>query len=67
MNVQRNVQIRPLEGDSVAPGIRKSQRPTMKDVARLAGVSVQTVSVVVNDKAVVSPATRDRILGGRSR
>ncbi len=46
----------------MAPGIRKTQRPTMKDVARLAGVSVQTVSVVVNDKAVVSAETRDRIL-----
>lgn len=34
----------------------------MKDVARLAGVSVQTVSVVVNDKAVVAPETRNRIL-----
>ena len=41
---------------------RKTQRPTMKDVARLAGVSIQTVSVVVNDKAVVSPDTRERIL-----
>lgn len=43
-----------------APG--RTQRPTMKDVARLAGVSIQTVSVVVNDKAVVSPETRERIL-----
>jgi LacI family transcriptional regulator len=34
----------------------------MKDVARLAGVSIQTVSVVVNDKAVVTPETRERIL-----
>jgi LacI family transcriptional regulator len=46
----------------MTPGIRKAQRPTMKDVARLAGVSIQTVSVVVNDKAVVAPPTRDRIL-----
>ncbi len=46
----------------MAPGMLRTQRPTMKDVARLAGVSVQTVSVVVNDKAVVSPDTRDRIL-----
>ena len=46
----------------MSPGFPKGQRPTMRDVARLAGVSVQTVSVVVNDKAVVSPATRDRIL-----
>jgi DNA-binding LacI/PurR family transcriptional regulator len=34
----------------------------MKDVARLASVSVQTVSVVVNDKAVVATDTRNRIL-----
>lgn len=47
---------------AVLTGPRKAQRPTMKDVARLAGVSIQTVSVVVNDKAVVSPETRERIL-----
>jgi DNA-binding LacI/PurR family transcriptional regulator len=34
----------------------------MKDVARRAGVSIQTVSVVVNDKGVVTPETRDRIV-----
>jgi DNA-binding LacI/PurR family transcriptional regulator len=34
----------------------------MKDVARLAGVSVQTVSVVINNKPDIAPDTRDRIL-----
>jgi DNA-binding LacI/PurR family transcriptional regulator len=42
--------------------VSRTHQPTMKDVARLAGVSVQTVSVVVNDKAVVAPETRNRIL-----
>ncbi len=46
----------------MATAPRKTQRPTMKDVARIAGVSIQTVSVVVNDKAPVSPETRERIL-----
>jgi len=34
----------------------------MKDVARLAGVSIQTVSVVVNGKREISPETRERVL-----
>jgi len=39
-----------------------SQRVTMVDVARQAGVSLMTVSRVVNNKEDVSPATRQRIL-----
>lgn len=35
---------------------------TLKDVAQRVGVSVQTVSNVVNGRAVVQPKTRDRIL-----
>ncbi len=46
----------------MAKTARKGQRPTMKDVARLAGVSVQTVSVVVNNRPEIAPDTRDRIL-----
>jgi DNA-binding LacI/PurR family transcriptional regulator len=42
--------------------VRKAGRPTMRDVARRAGVSIQTVSVVVNDKGVISAVTRERIL-----
>lgn len=39
-----------------------SRRPSLKDVARQAGVSYQTVSRVVNGGGRVSVATRDRIL-----
>lgn len=35
--------------------------PTMKDVARLADVSVQTISAVINDKPGITPQTRARI------
>ncbi|MBN9182596.1 MAG: LacI family DNA-binding transcriptional regulator, partial [Microbacterium sp.] len=35
---------------------------TMHDVARIAGVSVKTVSNVINDHPHVRPATRDRVL-----
>jgi len=43
---------------------RRSQRPTMMDVARLAGVSQPTVSFVLNDRREVSVAddTRKRVL-----
>jgi DNA-binding LacI/PurR family transcriptional regulator len=41
---------------------KKIQRPTMKDVARLANVSIQTVSAVVNDKRETTAETRDRVL-----
>ena len=38
------------------------RRPSLKDVAREAGVSYQTVSRVINDGGRVSTATRERIL-----
>lgn len=41
------------------PGNRK--RPTMKDVARAAGVSFKTVSRVINGEAGVSDLLRDRV------
>ncbi|RLP11484.1 LacI family DNA-binding transcriptional regulator [Propionibacterium australiense] len=40
----------------------KPHRPTQVDVARLAGTSRQTVSLVALDDPRVSPATRDRVL-----
>ncbi|OSY36882.1 LacI family transcriptional regulator [Pseudonocardia autotrophica] len=38
------------------------RRPTMKDVARHAGVSVSTVSYVLNDSGPVAPDRRNRVL-----
>jgi DNA-binding LacI/PurR family transcriptional regulator len=39
-----------------------SRRPTIKQVAKAAGVSTQTVSRVINDRPDVAPETRERIL-----
>lgn len=39
----------------------RPRRVTIKDVAARAGVSWKTVSNVVNDRPVVSPATRERV------
>src|SRR5512147_1977582 len=39
-----------------------SKRPTIKEVARVAGVSTQTVSRVINERPDVAPETRERIL-----
>ncbi|HEX6700956.1 MAG TPA: LacI family DNA-binding transcriptional regulator, partial [Gaiellaceae bacterium] len=38
-----------------------SDRPTIRDVAERAGVSIATVSRVLNDKGDASPTTRDRV------
>src|SRR4249919_3038720 len=37
-------------------------KPTIRDIARLAGVSVATVSRVINDRPDVAPETRDVVL-----
>jgi DNA-binding LacI/PurR family transcriptional regulator len=50
---------RPVMGRPVRAMAR---RPVMADVARLAGVSHQTVSRVVNDHPNVRPQTRDNVL-----
>lgn len=40
---------------------RRKRPPALRDVAELAGVSIKTVSNVVNDFPQVSPATRQRV------
>jgi LacI family transcriptional regulator, galactose operon repressor len=44
-----------------APSRGKKSKPTLHDVALLAGVSARTVSRVVNDVSDVAPATRQRV------
>lgn len=48
--------------DGRSPASAGLRRATIHDVARLAGVSRQTVSRAVNDKAEIDPATKERIL-----
>ncbi|MGW0709875.1 LacI family DNA-binding transcriptional regulator [Streptomyces sp. NPDC002643] len=43
------------------------RRATIHDVARLAGVSRQTVSRAVNDKGEIDPATKERVLQAARR
>jgi LacI family transcriptional regulator len=40
---------------------RTNTKPTLKDVASLAGVSAQTVSFVVNNNPVITSETRERV------
>jgi len=41
---------------------RKQKRPTMRDVAVAVGVSIQTISAVINDKPDITPQTRQRVM-----
>src|SRR5512140_1669497 len=41
--------------------MNSNKRPTIKEVARIAGVSTQTVSRVINERPDVAPETRERI------
>ena len=41
--------------------MEKSSRPTIVDVARLAGVSIKTVSRVINDEPHVRPETAEKV------
>lgn len=44
----------------------KSKNPTMRDVAARVGVSVQTVSAVINEKPGITLETRERVLNAIS-
>jgi DNA-binding LacI/PurR family transcriptional regulator len=48
--------------DDAEPPLRSRRPAVMADVGRLAGVSHQTVSRVINGSRHVSPATRERVL-----
>jgi len=48
-------------GNLITAGGRAAKRPTMLDVARHAGVSLKTVSRVINAEDGVAPATAERV------
>jgi len=51
----------PTKGDKAARRHRSPQRPTIREVSRLAGVSHMTVSRVIRDLDLVQPETRARV------
>src|SRR5690606_36233285 len=55
----RDEQVRPAKG--TAP-TSKNKPATINDVAQLAGVSVGTVSNVLNNRSTVSASRRERVL-----
>lgn len=48
-------------GKSILDSCLKTARPTIGDIAKLAGVSIATVSHVVNNTGAVGEATRQKV------
>ncbi|NLF74059.1 MAG: LacI family transcriptional regulator, partial [Chloroflexi bacterium] len=46
----------------MTPDRSRKKAPTMRNVAEKVGVSVQTVSAVINDKPGITEETRARVL-----
>ncbi len=51
----------PSRANAPAKRLPPAQRPTIRDVSRLAGVSRMTVSRVISDSGLVLPVTRERV------
>src|SRR5258707_1861383 len=50
-----------MENEPMARRHKTDSRPTIAQIAQIAGVSVPTVSKVLNDRADVAPQTRERV------
>ncbi|MCU1546430.1 MAG: LacI family transcriptional regulator [Homoserinimonas sp.] len=57
-----NVHIQANDGPGMSTEPEKLRAPNIRDVARLAGVSYQTVSRVLNNSESIKPSTRQRVL-----
>jgi len=52
----------PMKAETLMTEDAGGRRPSIRDVARIAGVSHQTVSRVLNDHPSIRPETRERVL-----